>query len=277
MPYTAEISRSQPTAFLFVIDQSGSMDERMPSGKTKADFVADVLNKTIYQLIIRSTKADGVRNYFDLGVLAYGGSGVGSGFGGSLASSVIHPLSAVEQNPLRIDTRTKRVDDGAGGLVDQTVKFPVWFDSKSSGGTPMCEALRQVAQQLVGWCNTHDRSYPPTVIHVTDGQSTDGDPEQIATQLQQISTNDGAALLFNLHIDATEGTGLIFPSSESSLPDTHSKLLFRCSSQFPAHLLKPAQDKGYAVSAESRFFGYRVGIEGIVDFFDIGTRASELR
>ncbi len=71
MPYTAEISRSQPTAFLFVIDQSGSMDERMPSGKTKADFVADVLNKTIYQLIIRSTKADGVRNYFDLGVLAY--------------------------------------------------------------------------------------------------------------------------------------------------------------------------------------------------------------
>jgi len=277
MPYTAEISRSQPTAFLFVIDQSGSMDEKMPTGKSKADFVADVLNKTIYQLIIRSTKSDGVRNYFDLGVLAYGGGGVGSGFGGSLSTSVIHPLSAVEQNPLRIDSRTKKVDDGAGGLVDQTVKFPVWFDPKSSGGTPMCEALRQVAQALVDWCNSHERSYPPTVIHVTDGQSTDGDPEQIASQLQNISTNDGAALLFNLHIDATEGSAVLFPSSELSLPDAHSKLLFRCSSQFPPHLLKPAQDKSYPVSNESRFFGYKADIQGIVDFFDIGTRASELR
>ena len=85
MPYTAEISRSQPTAFLFLIDQSGSMDEKLPSGESKANFVANVLNKTIYQLIIRSTKSDGVRNYFDLGVVAYGGNGIGSGFGGALA------------------------------------------------------------------------------------------------------------------------------------------------------------------------------------------------
>ncbi len=145
----------------------------------------------------------------------------------------------------------------------------------------MCEALRQAAQGLVAWCNAHDSSYPPTVIHVTDGQSTDhtdpNEPELIASQLQQIGTNDGVVLLFNLHIDTSEGSGLIFPSSEGSLPDQHSRLLFRCSSQFPQHLVKPAQDKGYPVTSESRFFGYRVGIEGIVDFFDIGTRASELR
>jgi hypothetical protein len=277
MPYTTAISRSQPTAFLFVIDQSGSMEERMVSGKTKADFVADVLNKTIYQLVIRATRADGVRDYFDLGVIAYGGHGVGSGFGGALAGNVMHPLSAVEKSPLRIDTRNKKVDDGAGGLVEQSVKFPVWFDPRSSGGTPMCEALKQVASVLVGWCNSHERSYPPTVIHVTDGQSTDGDPESIAQQLQQISTNDGPLLLFNLHIDATGGAEVIFPSSDASLPNAESKLLFRCSSLFPSHLLKVASEKGHQVSPESRFFGYRVGIEGIVDFFDIGTRASEMR
>lgn len=277
MPYSAEISRNSPTAFIFLIDQSGSMDERMASGKTKAEFVADVLNKTIYQLIIRSTKADGVRNYFELGVLAYGGNGIVSGFGGGLSGSMIHPLSAVEQNPLRIDTRTKKSDDGAGGLVEQTVKFPIWFDPRSAGGTPMCEALRRVAALLVDWCNTHDRSYPPTVIHVTDGASTDGDPEQIAQQLQQIATNDGPCLLFNLHIDTGEGTGLIFPADEAALPDANSKMLFRSSSPFPPQLVKPAQDKGYSVTPESKFFGYRVGIEGIVDFFDIGTRASELR
>ncbi len=302
MPYTAAITRSQPTAFLFVIDQSGSMDERMASGKTKAEFVADVLNKTIYQLVIRSERADGVRDYFDLGVIAYGGHGVGSGFGGALtgnaihpepekqidfgvnlifdgdlASNVMHPLSAVQKNPLRIDTRNKKVDDGAGGLVEQSIKFPVWFNPRCNGGTPMCEALTKVASVLIEWCNSHEHSYPPTVIHVTDGQSTDGDPEQISQQLQQISTNDGPVLLFNLHIDAGGGTDQIFPSSESSLPNAESKLLFRCSSQFPPLLLKAASEKGYQVSAESKFFGYRAGVEVIVDFFEIGTRASEMR
>jgi hypothetical protein len=69
----------------------------------------------------------------------------------------------------------------------------------------------------------------------------------------------------------------MFPASESTLPDAYSKMLFRCSSSFPAHLLKVAQDKYPAVSAESRYFGYKADAEGIVDFFDIGTRAAELR
>lgn len=42
----------------------------METEQTKAQFVADVLNKTLYQLVIRSTRADGVRNYFDIGVIA---------------------------------------------------------------------------------------------------------------------------------------------------------------------------------------------------------------
>jgi hypothetical protein len=120
-------------------------------------------------------------------------------------------------------------------------------------------------------------SYPPTLIHVTDGQSTDGDPEQLAEAIRQISTNDGQCLLFNLHIDTSGSGSVIFPSSEAGLPDTYSRMLFRMSTAFPAHLLKPAQDKGYTVSSEARFFGYKAGYEGIVDFFDIGTRASNLR
>lgn len=277
MTYTAEISRPTPSAFLFVIDQSGSMDEKMESGQSKSQFVADVLNKTLYQLIIRCTRADGVRNYFDVGVVAYGGSGIRSGFGGELASGFLHPLSDIERNPLRVEERSKRVPDGAGGLVDQSVKFPVWFDPISNGGTPMCDALRKTAEVMVQWCDGHQKSYPPTVIHVTDGQSTDGDPEQIGEHLRMISTEDGQCLLFNLHIDTSGAQAIIFPAAEAGLPDVYSRLLFRMSSPFPAHLLGAAKEKGYSPSSESRFFGYKAGYEAIVDFFDIGTRASNLR
>ncbi|MEH6489325.1 vWA domain-containing protein [Hyphomonas oceanitis] len=274
--YTAEISRNNPTAFLFVIDQSGSMDERMETEQTKAQFVADVLNKTLYQLVIRCTRADGVRDYFDVGVIGYGNS-VRSGFAGALSGKVLHPLSQIEANPLVIEERMKRVPDGAGGLVDQPTKFPVWFQPTSSGGTPMTAAMRAAAEALAEWCDAHPDCYPPTVIHVTDGASTDGDPSQVSDALKQISTNDGECLLFNLHISTAGGEPVLFPESEMGL-DEYGRLLFQMSSQFPGHLIDVAKEKGYkSVSSESRFFGYKAGYDVIVDFFDIGTRASNLR
>ena len=74
MPYSTEINRNNPTCFLFVIDQSGSMDEEMDGGAIKSHFVADVLNKTLAETIVRCTKADGIRDYFDIGVIGYGGA-----------------------------------------------------------------------------------------------------------------------------------------------------------------------------------------------------------
>ena len=57
--------------------------------------------------------------------------------------------------------------------MDQTVKFPVWFDPKSLGGTPMRAALSKTMETVAGWCEDPRDSYPPTILHVTDGQSTD--------------------------------------------------------------------------------------------------------
>ena len=53
MPYTAEISRVNPTCFLFLIDQSGSMAERFggEAGKTKAEGVADAINRLLQTLV----------------------------------------------------------------------------------------------------------------------------------------------------------------------------------------------------------------------------------
>ena len=227
MAYQAEISRENPTCILFVIDQSGSMDEITEAGRSKAAFVADVLNKTLYTLITSCSKSDGVRNYFDVGVIAYAGSQVGSGFGGALSGDIVHPIHAISENTLRVEERKKKVDDGAGGIVELKTKFPVWFDPKSGGGTPMRAALRKTIETVGGWCEQHPGSYPPTILHVTDGQSTDGAPEEMADGLRQISTKDGPALLFNLHVNTCAGLEIVFPTAETDLNDEYSRMLFR--------------------------------------------------
>ena len=277
MTYEAQISRGSPTAFIFVVDQSGSMSDKMTSGKSKAEFVSDALNRTLMNLITRCTKAEGVRDYFEVGVLGYGGSGVVNGFSGTLGSQTLHPVSAIEQNPVRVEDRKRKMDDGAGGIVETNVKFPIWFEAKASGGTPMREALTQVAEDLVAWCDTHPDCYPPTVLHVTDGESSDGDPEEIATHLRQIRTNDGEVLILNLHVSALSADKVSFPASDSGLPDDYAKLLFRMSSQLPENLVRYAQEKGHKVGIESRGFMFNAEAAEIVDFFDIGTRASQLR
>jgi hypothetical protein len=272
MSYQAEISRESPTCFLFVIDQSGSMDEITETGRSKADFVADVLNKTLYTLVTSCSKADGVRNYFDVGVIAYGGSDVASGFGGTLAGNVIHSINEISEHTLRVEERKKKVDDGAGGIVELKTKFPVWFDPKSAGGTPMRAALTKTMETVAGWCEAHVGSYPPTILHVTDGQSTDGVPEEVAEGLRKISTKDGQALLFNLHVTKGGGAETVFPTSEAGLGDEYSRMLFRMSSQLPEHLAKFAGDKGYEIAEGSRGFIFNGDPQCIVDFFEIGTR-----
>ncbi len=68
---------------------------------------------------------------------------------------------------------------------------------------------REAAQAAMdwAWADAHSSSYPPTIIHVTDGASTDGDPSAVAAALRQMSTSDGECLLFNLHISTTGGAG----------------------------------------------------------------------
>ncbi|WP_321912280.1 vWA domain-containing protein [Burkholderia cepacia] len=277
MTYEAQISRTSPTAFLFVVDQSGSMSDKMSSGRAKAEFVADALNRTFVNLVTRCTKSEGVRDYFDVGVLGYGGQGVSNGFTGALGGQILNPISALEQNPARVEDRKRKMDDGAGGIVETSMKFPVWFDPVASGGTPMRAALTRAAEELVAWCDAHPESYPPTILHVTDGESTDGDPEEIAGHLRQIRTGDGEVLILNIHVSTLGNDPIRFPAGDVGLPDDYAKLLFRMSSALPEHLIRFAQDKGHKVGIESRGFMFNAEAAEIVDFFDIGTRASQLR
>ncbi|MEJ7616311.1 MAG: hypothetical protein WKF30_04915 [Pyrinomonadaceae bacterium] len=143
MVYRAQITRANPTCIVLLIDQSGSM--RDPFGgdqmARKADFVAEVVNHTIHDLVIRCTKTEEIRSYYYVSVIGYGRS-VGSCFTGPLANRLIAPIGEVAEYPARVEMRLKKVSDWSGGVVEQSVRTPVWLDPVADGGTPIVRRFR---------------------------------------------------------------------------------------------------------------------------------------
>lgn len=270
--YRAEINRENPTCIIFVVDQSHSMGDLLAVGKSKAEFVADALNRTIYSLVTTCTKADGVRNYFDIAVIGYGDSGPAPGLSGALSGDYIHAVATIGDNPLRVEDRVRSDDDGAGGIIERRIKFPVWFEPRFNGGTPMRAALSEAHQLSAAWCVDHPKSYPPTIIHVTDGESTDGDPEDLANSIKSIGTTDGRCLLFNIHVSSNSVGSLSFPGDSAAIQDPYAQLLYRMSSELPAHICDRAREKGYRLAIGARGYVFNAEPKDIVNFFDIGTR-----
>jgi hypothetical protein len=250
------------------------MGHQLHGGGTKAQFLADVVNKTLYTIITNCSKADGVRDYFEVGVVAYSGADACNGFSSGLADRMLHPISDVANRPLRIESRRRKVLGDDDTLVEQSVKFPVWFDPVCRGKTSMCAGLEAAYETLQSWCSRHLSSFPPTVLHVTDGHPTDGDPEPIADRIRGLATEDGGCLMFNLHVDVGTGLPLMFPNDERVLPDRFAKRLFRMSSVLPPQMFEAARNRGHPVHSGARGFVFNAGIENIAEFFDIGTRPS---
>jgi hypothetical protein len=278
MPHTAEISRTNPTCFLFLVDQSSSMLEpfgRQPE-KPKAEGVADAINRLFQNLVLKCAKSEGIRDYFYVGAIVYGGQ-VATAFGGGLAGQHLVPVSMLANNPLRVEQRTRKVDDGAGGILEQKFKFPVWFEAKPGGRTPMCQALTTAKQYLEVFLGKFPNCYPPLVVNITDGMSTDGDPQVPAKTLRELASGDGNVLLFNAHISNSSANPIEFPTSESGLPDNFAKLLYRMSSALPPRLQETARSEGFAGQGEARGFVFNADLVSIIRFLDIGTRVQGVR
>jgi hypothetical protein len=295
MPYAAEVSRSNPSCILFIIDQSSSMnqvinipgvaelpfdDEGVSTAvrrrRSKAQGVADAINRLLQNLVIKCAKSEGIRDYYHIGVIGYGRT-VGPRLGGRLAGCSLVPISQIADSPLRIDQRASLVNDESGKLVERTIRMPVWVEPVGNGPTPMCTALDLATTNLRHWISSHPECFPPIVIHITDGGSTDGSPLEPSHRLRSLCSTDSHVLLFNLHLSSKGGSAVQFPDVEVRLPDRHAHTLFQMSSILPRHMQDAAQQEGYGVSANARGFVYNAEMSAVIQFLDIGTRPSNLR
>jgi hypothetical protein len=269
MQYTAEISRANPTCFLFLVDQSKSMLKPMAGdpNRSKAEAVADAINNLLYTLSLRCVWGNSVYDRFHVGVLGYGAH-VGPALGGTLAGRDLVPISELARNPLRVEQRPRPGPDGSVG----SVRFPVWFEPTGEGKTPMAATFQRAGTLMAGFLVDHPDCFPPIVINITDGKPTDANPESDAVRLQQLSSTDGNVLVFNVHISETSGQRIEFPDREEVLPDLYARLLFRMSSPLPPTMWAAAQESGLQVGAGTRGFVFNADIDSVIRSLDIGTR-----
>lgn len=270
MPFEKRIDRESPGCILFLIDQSWSMaDDMGGSPGSKADNVAGVVNSVLYELVLRCIKnpEEGPRHYYDVGVIGYGGTVQRELFSVN-TQSILVGSDELGQNPLAI--REVINSDGT------QAKRPIWVEAQASGSTPMCGALDLAGATIAEWISRHPSSFPPIVINVGDGESTDGDPTPWAQRLQGLSTSDGSVMFFNVNISESAGESICFPESARNLPDDLARLLFSISSPLPDYMLSIASASGFPVQPGARGFAFNADFAAVASFLRVGTSTAQM-
>lgn len=238
--YSARISSSNPTAFVILIDQSGSMQELTLFNNelmSKSQAVANSVNIMLSEFLNRSRREDGHRNYFDIAVLGYHGDQVNSLLGASRKVFKTPQELAKFYHSVSTTQKERILPNGESTIA--TTKQRVWISPFASDKTPMHKALHDCYDMLNVWCSSHARSYPPTVFNITDGEATDCDDVQLlsmADKLTSLSTNNGNVLLVNIHITSSQDERpILFPATTAELPNQrYAHLLYQMSSIMPS-------------------------------------------
>ena len=284
-PYTAYITRSTPSVFLFLIDQSGSMSEKVTlengTSTTKDVFLSDALNATLNSLLDRCIKGNDIRDYFEVAVIGYGGkSGTVANLAwqGKLAGKSWVTMTELRDNFL--EEREEEVERTVRGkAVKSIVKRKTWIEPLSEYQTPMHNAFTLAAELLEDWIVRYKgiNVYPPTILNITDGQFTDAKNDAMldaAQRIMQLKTMDGNALLFNLHISSKDRKSVLFPNRKEELPenDDYARLLFDMSSDLPEIFnLDIAQMRGTDTMSTFTAMAYNASLDKLIGLMNIGT------
>ncbi|HUY34931.1 MAG TPA: vWA domain-containing protein [Pirellulales bacterium] len=281
MAYTQEISRARKACFVFLLDQSYSMEEPLGnSTRRKCDELVTAINAWLQNMTIRASGDTGIRDWMDVGVIGYrtddqGNPILESALQGPLAGRELVSIADIGANPLRTDQVTQQLpDEDTGEMIEMPSQMPVWVDPKTEGGTPMCNVLNRCFEILEKWIKEHPSSFPPIVINITDGESQDGDPIPYADAVKRLATDDGEVLLFNCHLSMTAADPFLFPASNEILPDDLARILFQMSSVLPEPIRNRAIAEGFDLQPNARGMAFNADMVALIKFLDMGTRAA---
>jgi hypothetical protein len=158
----------------------------------------------------------------------------------------------------------------------------IWIEQKADGSTPMCGALERGRELVEGWCRqkANHRSYPPTLINITDGETSDCNADrvaEIAGKIRSTATADGNTILMNIHLHAPEsvsagGGAVLFPSRPDELPPhRYARLLWEISSEMPAATHDMIRAMRPGAEPPFRAMGWDSHVAGVAAMMNIGS------
>lgn len=275
MSHTIPINEASKTLFLLVVDQSGSMNE--PYGphsiQTKAEAVADAVNATLSELVARCRDGNRWRHYYDIAAVGYSGRGIYPLF--SSADWVVSPAMLAGQM-VRTRTVSREGKNAAGMRVTMHSSHKVWVEPYAEGTTPMHGAFLRVLELLLAWREAQPSLaiYPPTIIHITDGELTDASGPELrllGDRIATCTTIDGPPTLFNVHIATNDQRSLLFPHRSVDL-SRPAQLLFDCSSPLPERLrVEVNRYREVPLPSGVRAMAYNASPDELVRMMDIGS------
>lgn len=281
LPYTAQITRNTPTAFIFLIDQSLSMQRKTVlygEEMTMSEAVVRIVNHQINELVLRCVKGTETRYYYDIAVIGYG-ENVYSGWKGTLEGRDFVSPEELKDNPFKKIVTREEVRTRKGTMVKEVEKVQ-WIEARDDGRcTHVHKAFERAKGLLERWLEKHAGKdcYPPTIINITDGEfngATRGQVLQLANELKSMFTNDGNVLLFNIHITSGGGECTLLPVSKSEVErNAYSLTLFELSSLLPARyneeISKVREDADK--SARHTAMAVNADMSTLIKLMDIGT------
>ena len=280
-PYSREISRQNKACFLFLLDQSFSMEE--PLGSTtnrKCDELVTAINGWLQNMAIRASGDEGIKDWMDVGVFGYRTDQnatpiIESALEGPLAGRTLVSIAEIGANPARIDTLSQFIpDEETGQMIEVPCEVPVWVDPVAEGGTPMCHMLYRAHEILSEGIAKHPGSFPPIVVHISDGESQDGDAGPYAEAVKKLATEDGNVLLLNCHLSMIAADPFMFPASEEGLPDDLARVLFGMSSVLPEPFVRHATAEGFQLQPGARGMAFNADMVCLIQFLNMGTQAA---
>lgn len=239
VPYTSQITRNTPTAFLFLIDQSVSMKRTTTlygDTMTLSEAVARIVNSTINELVLRCVKSSEVRHYYDIALIGYGEKAYSAWEGNLEGHGFVSP-EEIKKNPYkrivtREEVRTRK------GVSIKEIEKDQWLTARHDGRwTHYHDAFDHAKSLLNEWLDKYHNKdcYPPTIINITDGEFNGATKDvvlQKANELKSMFTNDGNVILFNIHITPSSANVVFCPASKDEVSG-YSLDLFEFSSLLP--------------------------------------------
>ena len=235
--YTLQWSSSNPGLIVFLLDRSASMAEIYgDTGKTKAEYAADIVSVQINEFILKNKSSETFRNRIYFVVIGYGGDDPKKGVEALLAGKV---------EDLALDDKYPFIEDEVE-VNGEIIKIPVskqFVTPSADGVTPMKEAFELAKGVVEDFVKKNEKAPAPIIMNISDGYPEVHGKNQTAYQkevvevvedIRKIKTIDGATLIFNIHIG--EGNTIGFEGDMKKIKKLNDKsvdFLFEISSYLP--------------------------------------------